>query len=179
MSNFKEYLISLGKLNASKEEKEELRKSYRKLYFQRYNQKRKSNSKLLQIWVETPVFTALSNDAKELGLSAGDFVRNLIKAYKENSYILPDEEVMYDLIVCLSHLSTNLQEIAYLCNTEKAVNYEQIQEVKRIFLRIEEMTLAHFRPLNLEDYIKNEASKNPRFIDHLERMIADYKRMGL
>ncbi len=179
MSNFKEYLISLGKLNASKEEKEELRKKYRKDYHKRYNQKRKTNSKLLQIWVEKPVFTALSSDAKELGLSAGEFVRNLIKAYKENSYILPDEEVMYDLIVCLSQLSTNLQEIAYLCNTEKEVNYEQIQEVKRIFLRIEEMTLAHFRPLNLEDYIKNEVSKNPRFISHLERIIEDYKRMGL
>ncbi len=177
--NYREYLTSLGKLNASKEEKEELKKQFRKQYHKEYNQKRKTNLKLLQIWVTPDQYNLLSIDAEKLGLKITDFVRGLIKSYKNNSYVLPDEVVLHDLIVCLSKIGTNLNQIAYLCNTKKQVDYEQIQEVKKLFIKIEETTLAHFKPLHIEDYIKKEVGKNPYFIAILERIIEDYKRMGL
>ena len=179
MSNFREYLIALGKLNAPKEEKELLKKQYRKLYFKRYNQERQTNSKLLQIWLKTPDFNVLSEDSGKLGMKVTDFVRHLIQNYHNNSYVLPDEVVLHDLIISLTRLSTNLNQISYLCNRKKQVGYEQIHEVKQIFLKIEETTLAHFKPLHIEDYIKKEADKNPYFIEILEQIIRDYKRMGL
>ncbi len=178
--NYREYLISLGKLNASKEEKEALKKQYRKLYHKAYyNQKRKTNFQLLQIWITPDQYNLLSIDAEKLGLKITDFVRGLIKSYKNNSYVLPDEAVLHDLIVSLTRLSTNLNQIAYLCNTKKQVDYGQIQEVKKLFLKIEETTLAHFKPLHIEDYIKKEVDKNPYFIAILERIIEDYKRMRI
>ncbi len=177
--NYREYLISLGKLNTSKEEKEELKKQYRKLYHKEYNLKRKTNLKLLQIWVTPYQYNLLSIDAEKLGLKVTDFVRSLIKNHKNNSYVLPDEVVLHDLIVCLTRIGTNLNQISHLCQYKKVVGYEQIQEVKRLFIKIEETTLAHFKPLHIEDYIKKEVDKNPYFIEILERIIEDYKQMRL
>lgn len=179
MSNFREYLIALGKLNAPKVEKEQLKAAYRKEYFKQYNLERKTNSKLLQIWLKIPDFNVLSEDSERLGMKVTDFVRHLIHNYNNNSYVLPDEVVLHDLIISLTRLSTNLNQIAYLCNKKKQVGYEQIQEVKQIFLKIEETTLNHFKPLHIENYIKKEAERNPYFIEILEQIISDYKRMGL
>jgi hypothetical protein len=179
MSNFQNYLIAKGRLNASKSEKEELFKAYRKEYFKNYNKDRKSHSKLVQLWFKTPEYSVLSEDAEKLGIKITELIRKVLKVYKEQSFVLPDEEVLHDLIVSLTRIGTNLNQISYLCNSQKKVGYKEIEEVKILFNKIEQTTLNHFRPLHLENYVRNQAKRNPMFISHLERIIQDYKDLKL
>lgn len=179
MSKFQDYLIDKGKLNASESEKEALFKAYRKEYFKNYNQERKSYSKLVQLWFKTPDYRILSEDAEKLGVKVTELIRFTIKAYKEQSFVLPNEVVLHDLIVSLTRLGTNLNQISYLCNSKKQVGYAEIEEVKKLFKKIEATALIHFTPIHIENYIKSQAEKNPMFISHLERIIQDYKDLKL
>jgi len=179
MSNFQDYLRKNKKLNAPQDEKDALFKQYRKEYHKNYNAKRLKQNKLIQLFVDLPSYKVLSEDANELGLKVSEFVRLLIKTYKDNSYILPDETVLHELIVSLTRIGTNLNQIAYLCNKKKQVGYKEIEEVKIIFEQISSKVLEHFKPLHIEDYIKKEAERNPYFIEVLLRIIEDYKKMGL
>lgn len=179
MSTFQDYLRKHNKLNTTQDEKDLLFKRYRKEYQKAYNTKRLKQNKLIQLWVETPSYKVLSEDAHELGLRVSEFVHLLIKTYKNNSYILPDETVLHELIVSLTRIGTNLNQIAYLCNKKKQVGYKEIEELKIIFEQISSKTLEHFKPLHIENYIKKEAERNPYFIEILLRIIEDYKKMKL
>jgi radical SAM superfamily enzyme with C-terminal helix-hairpin-helix motif len=179
MRNFNEYLEAHNGLNSDEETKNRLFQKFRKEYQKEYNKTRKQHSKLVQLWLELPEYEVLSEDAGKLGLRVTEFVRNILKAQKEQSYVLPDEKILYDLIISLTRLGTNLNQISFLCNKEKRVGYKEIKEVQEIFKKIERTAMNHFQPLHLENYIRKQAEINPMFIYHLERIIQDYKDLKL
>jgi hypothetical protein len=179
MQNFNEYLEEHNGLNSDEKTKDRLFQNYRREYQKEYNEKRKQLSKLVQVWLELPEYEILSKEAGKLGLRVTEFVRNILKAQKEQSYILPDEKVLHDLIISLTRLGTNLNQIGFLCNKEKRVGYKEIKEVQEIFKKIERTALNHFQPLHLENYIRKQAEINPMFITHLEQIIQDYKNLKL
>jgi hypothetical protein len=181
MENFNEYLIRKGKPFAFGKERELLHEQYQsEVYFKQYNQNRKTVSKLIRFWMKTPEYKVLSEDAGKLGLRVNEFIRKILKAYKQQHFVVPDEIILHDLIVSLSKLGCNLNQISHLCNINKKIGYQQIEEVKVLFQKIEATTLAHFKPTLLnKDYIKKQVEIYPNFISELERIIEEYKNMEL
>jgi hypothetical protein len=130
--------------------------------------------------MKTPSHKVLSEDAGKLGLRINQYIRMVLKAYKQQHFVVPDRIVLHDLIVSLSKLGCNLNQISYLCNISKKVGYQQIEEVKVLFQKIEATTLDHFRPTLLnKDYIKKQVAHYPNFIIELEHILEEYKNMEL
>lgn len=181
MENFNEYLIRKNKQFAFGEQRKLLHKQYQsEVYFKQYNKNRTSHSKLIRLYMKTPSHKVLSDDAGKLGLRINQYIRMVLKAYKQQHFVVPDKIVLHDLIVSLSRLSCNLNQIAFLCNRQKRVGYQQIEEVKVLFQKIQKTTLAHFKPVLLDkDYIKEQAEIYPNFVAQLERIIEEYKQMKL
>ena len=178
MSNFQEYLRQHGCLNSTQEEKDKLFKMYRKEYMRERHQIRKEQQKLVQFWFEKPEYAIILEAAKKLNLKVTDFIKQVIKAQRNQSYVLPDEKVLYKLIISYKKIGVLINQVAYKVNSKRFADSNDIKAVQELFVKLENATIAHYRPLHLENYIRIEMKKNPRFLDHLQRIIDDFKHLG-
>ncbi len=178
MSNFQDFLREQNCLNSTQEEKDKLFKVYRKKYMRERHLARKKQQKLVQIWFEKSEYEIISEDAKKLNLKVTNFIKQVIKAQRNQSYVLPDEKVLYALIVQYRKLGTLLNQVAYKVNKKRFADTNDIKAVQELFIKIENATIAQYRPLHLEDYIRSEMKKNPRFLGHLQHIINDFKHLG-
>ncbi len=178
MSKFQDFLRQQGGLNGTEEDKDKLFKMYRKEYMRERHQQRKQHQKLVQLWFEKSEYSIVLEEAKKLNLKVTDFIKQILKAQRNQSYVLPDEKVIYDLIVSFTRIGTLINQVAYKVNSKRYADSSDIKVVQELFVKLENATIAHFRPLHLEDYIRGEVKKNSRFLDHLQRIIDDFKHLG-
>lgn len=177
MSNFQEYLKQLGCLNSTQEQKDKLFKSYRKQYMREHHQRRKQHQKLVQIWFEKSEYDIILEQAKKLNLKVTDFIKQVIKAQRNQSYVLPDEKVLYKLIISYRKIGVLINQVAYKVNSKRFADSNDIKAVQELFIKLENATIAHYRPLHLENYIRDQMMKNNTFLDHLQRIIDDFKHL--
>ncbi|MFY0602933.1 MAG: hypothetical protein JXQ93_03220 [Flavobacteriaceae bacterium] len=176
--DFQDYLRQHGCLNSTQEEKDKLFKMYRKEYMREHHQMRKKQQKLVQIWFEKTEYAVILEEAKKLNLKVTDFIKQVIKAQRNQSYVLPDEKVLCKLIISYKKIGVLINQVAYKVNSKRFADSNDIKAVQELFVKLENATIAHYRPLHLENYIRGEMKKNDRFLDHLQRIIDDFKHLG-
>lgn len=176
MMTFLEYLRSIGKEHVQGQERKDLHVYYQQeIYFKTYNKNRKSDAVQVRFWLKKNEHQRLMEQAEALELKINSYIKMVLKAYKNASYVLPDHVVLHDLIISLSRLGCNLNQLAFICNKKKDVTLVEIEKVKTIFNQIEKETLAHFKPFDLRRYVKKQACIHPEIITELEAIITDFK----
>lgn len=177
MQNFKDFLVEHDCLNTTQEEKDKLFKAFRKRYMQERHQERKKKQKLVQVWFEKPEYEIILGDATSLNLKVTEFIKRVITCQRDQSYVLPDHEVLHDLIVSYTKIGTLINQVGYKVNSKNFADTQDIKKVVELFTELKNATIAHYKPLHWENYIRQEMEKNPRFLDYLQRIITDFKHL--
>jgi hypothetical protein len=167
--NMKKYLEKLG-LGSSKEEQRSLPLSFKNISAGAVRlQKLRKKNKRSELYFSPEEHKRLSSLAKQHKLKLSPFLKASVLAYHEKLFILPDRTILYDLQLELLRQGTNLNQIAYLCQREKHVRTESVDEVIQHVKRLEKsISDALMYPDDLESLVHQALKEKPEFIVTLQ-----------
>lgn len=178
--NFYQYLNKNGLLHILEEPADridEIRRIYRTEYRKEYK-KKYQKKRIHRVVIFTHEEYELIKQASEnhkLGFST--FVRESAIKYLSNGYVVPDKEQVKSILVAFKKYGTLLNQIAFLVNSKKAVDLNQISAVQDNFHDLEKEIRQIFKePITIEDIVLNIISIEPKYIDKIQLILNSYKK---
>lgn len=171
--NFEQYLIDNGTPFPEKEAREELRKQYRKAYQKQYGQSRKTNTRTIKVTLASEVYEQIQAHADSLGLKPATYTRKALFAAINQCYVLPDHEVLRDVIIALKDNSGKLNQIAH-CMSRNYYIGDELTQARDILLRLEAFLHEKLAPISLVEFLEKEIDANPKFLPALRQILKDY-----
>ncbi len=175
--NRTEYLLSKGYNPDDKSEKVlEAIKEYEKAYQQEYRKSRNKRSKRFELWFDLRLVRNLTELAKKLGISVTGTIKKIVRAYFEEIFVLPDENMLRALRLEIKRIGNLVNQIAVKINASNTVFHSDIKKIQNWIAEMEERIADIFRkPVNLLDLIWQVLEKNPGFLVKLKELIAKFE----
>lgn len=174
------YLDACGVLEKGTDEQiKSAKRAYRKIYLKKYKQTQRE---------ENPEFTVLlsrqkgeygkiSVAAKKHHMSIPSYLRLATFAYLNNSYLVPDTELVARLY---QKLNDCVNEIKSIAHAKEKYGWEREQKIEAIEKRIEKLetdigVLFH-NPPPLEDAVRKAIEKNPALRERILNILTDDRK---
>ncbi|MEL7001361.1 MAG: plasmid mobilization relaxosome protein MobC [Bacteroidota bacterium] len=175
-TSMKEYLFESGILETgSKEEIAEAKRAYRRAY-QRFKKKEyRKKRKTIQLTFPKAYAEALEQEAENYGLGLSAFIKKCLHAYLEKIFLLPDPKEVQQLELLLLRIGNNVNQIAYRVNAHHVRGTSALEDVRKLLVKLDqEITEILRTPKDLESFIQDKLTQNPRALIQLERIINTY-----
>lgn len=177
--SFETYLLDHCKTTSlTPEERKKLFSKYRKeVYMPWYRQVYKASRQRIELTFSSSQYSKLSHQAEshQLGLSA--FLKEVIEAYFDNSFILRDKESVRKLDVHFAKIGSNINQIAFQANHSKSLS---LQELRKLQKEIQDLrnyvknTLS--LPPKVEDFIRHQIQQDIRFLGAFKRALDNIQK---
>lgn len=176
-SNLRNSLFESGILdNGSSDDIRAFKETHRKKYLSEYNKDYNKRTVRKTIILSPDEMTYLQEKAKDYqAKNLSDFLRNVLFAYLDQSYIFPQPEQVTrieDLLIDIQNRITQTLMYVHMSERIGVADIEQIkQQIRTVEIHIEQ---ALKKPLPLHDFIEKEIGKDKHFLQRLMRIISQY-----
>lgn len=173
--SFLQYLIDHNAQRADSDTRNRLWKQHRKAYLKSYNQKRKQRTKRIATVIDLDQYKQIQDHAGKLKLSTADFLRKSVVSTLNNSYVIPDEELLQEVVLQLNQISSGLYQIAFaLDRNVSEITYELI-EIQQAFKTVETNIIERLKSKDFESYVIDQITADPELLDKLIEIINTIK----
>ena len=172
---FLEFLQEKGKTNATDEEKKLLYQEHRRLYFKEKNAEKRQTHRRTELWYSKEEFKELEIEAENLEMKVAEMLKGYIQGYRKKQYIRPMDSKMRLVTLALNKWGSNLNQISYKNNALGFLTTSDVAELKDLFYKISSKIENELQYIPLEEMIRAEFEKNPRFLEHLIQIIETLK----
>lgn len=175
---FQEFLQERGKYTTSisKEERDLLYQEHRKLYFKERNNTRKLIYKRVELRYLHEEFAEIENEAKQLGISNAQLLKENIQGFREKRYVRSKDTTLRLVMIALNRWGTGLNSIVYKSNAFNSLDDRDVHELKNLFRQMHARIHRELEYVPLEKLITEEFEKNPRVLDHIEKIVTHLRR---
>lgn len=148
-------------------------KQYRKYYLRLYQRQRRKNRKEVTLLLSPDVHTRLKAGAIQHQQSLSKFIASAAIAYIDKKYVVPNEQVVSNI---LQTLSLTYSQVQYLADQTRKDNSNQLIEYcYALIIKLEkqlETLLRH--PDSLETFIAKTLHSNPHYYRTLTSLLKTY-----
>ncbi len=148
---------------------------HRKAYLKAKKLEHRRKNRTVSLSFPNALAAQMEKEAKTCGVKLAPYLKQCIEAYRNKSFVLPNEEDVRRLELLLQKYGNNLNQVVRLCHKSSIPPTEAI-EIARSHLREIQNTLdVIFRtPRALDTDIQTAIVKNPLFVSKMLKTIADY-----
>ncbi|OFX27008.1 MAG: hypothetical protein A2033_16060 [Bacteroidetes bacterium GWA2_31_9] len=142
-NSLKKYLFDTGAIeNCNLDELEEMKSGYRKEYLKSYKASYLSNRIRREIIFSRDEFQAIAQFAKQNKHNpTPSFLKLCISGYINQKFMLPDENMLHQLLISIRRIGNNINQIAYRVNSFKNLSlndekslYSYLEELEQIII---------------------------------------------
>lgn len=178
METLYEYFQRIGLLDydATPSVIAEAKRQYRKSYQKEYQKKFRKNNVRKDIYFSPKEFNRLSSLARKNKKPVSRFCKDLIFAYLDKHFVLPDDETVRQLELFLRGATNNLNQLVRYIHQRKELSYQDISYLRDRINEMENMISQSLRsPDDLREYLEKVVHQNPQTISVLETVLKTYK----
>lgn len=174
METLYQYLQRIGLFDyeVSPEVLAEAKKQYRKEYQKEYQKQFRLKNIRKDIYFTPKEFKHLSSIARKQNKSIPKLCKELIFAYLQKLYVLPDDETVRQLELYLRGATNNLNQTVRYIHQRKELTLDDFAYLRNQVDTIENKVSQLLRsPLDLEKYLEDKIEHDPQLIYLLEYLI--------
>ncbi len=168
---FKKGLIEEGdsaKINAFK-------KAYRADYAKDYNKEFNAKTVRKTLIFSPDEFKYLEEQSKIYKVKLSPFLKSLIFAYLNSSFIFPEKETLTEIENILREINRRIAESIQYIHLSQEIKTSDIESLKMAITELEKSVLATLKnPPRLEEWLKQQTEKDDLFLPQLLEKIAKF-----
>ena len=175
-SSLLQYLTTSGVLErGSEQEIKEAKREFRKKYQKEYKQQYKKRNKDFAITCDAEEQVQLKIAAQKHGLKPSSFLKKAVFAYCNQTYLIPNVNIMNRILQLLLRYETMIERIA---EKDKGAWYKtdrSYQDLEEAIAAIRnEVQEAFANPPRLEAVIRQTIQQKPEYRKTIQTIIAEY-----
>ena len=118
----------------------------------------------------------MKKEAVAHGLELPAYLLETIRAYRDQSFVLPDKEAVRKLDMLLVRIGHNINQMAFQANREKKVSglFDKMQEEVKGLRASVKKTLT--MPPSLKEFALYQQKRDARFLEAMEKVIIALKK---
>ena len=168
-NNLRDSLFSSGLIEEGNPDKiAQFKKDYAKNYANSYQKKYDKENKRKTLIFSPKEFAFLQDKAQHYGLKLSPFLKSIIFAYLQSSFVFPDEKTLSSIEVLLREINQRVAESIQYVHMSKTLELSDIEQLKK---RIQHLEFFISETLNnpprLENWIESQVEKDDQFIAKL------------
>lgn len=173
-----QYLHRKGFLEreTTKDELEEAKQQYRKLYLKEYQKEFRRINIRKDIYFTPIEFSKLSSASKKFNMPLPRLCKELTLAYLNNQFLLPDDTQIRQLEIYLRGVTNNINQLVRYIHQQKRLSENDLSILRTQINEMEErISLALRQPLNIQEYLENQIPQKPEILSILKKIIENHK----
>jgi hypothetical protein len=153
------------------------KRQYRKEYQKEYQKNFRKKNIRKDIYFTPREFNRLSTLSKQHKKSVSRLCKDLVFAYIDIHFVLPDDEKIRSLELYLRGATNNLNQLVRYIHQRKELSYSDISYLKDMVNMIETKVSSALRePDDLEKYLQKVIQQNPHTISVIENIVKTHKK---
>lgn len=176
---FDRYLLQIGESACTAERRLELYNEWRKSRLLVNQKKRRKHQKRLELSFSLEQYEAFKKDAEKLNISVTKLIQQVVdKGYHQEVFLMVSHELVHKIHVSLIRIGTNVNTLCFYASSRKynELYRSDMEKLKKEFYALQNLYLSFCTPVSLENFFRQEQSKNPQFIRHAQMILNDIKK---
>ncbi len=176
---FDKYLLEIGESNCSAGRRLFLYNQWRKLRLRVNQKKRRKHQKRLELSFSLEQYETFKTDAEKLEISVTKLIQQVVdRGYKQEIFLMVSHELVHKIHVDLIRIGTNINTLSFHANARKhnELYRSDMETLKKEFYDLQNAYLSFCTPVSLENFFRQEQSKNPQFIGHAQMILNAIKQ---
>ncbi|WP_422005367.1 hypothetical protein [Roseivirga pacifica] len=173
MISFQEWLDENGFMNLSRDERRQAHRNYRTFYHAEYRKlKHRKIKRRVEIHFDTQDYKQLEKKAEKHQLTVPGFIRQTIRSYDEQTFIILEKEAIQAVELLLRQILGQLTQISFEAKRSHSVSLDELErlqkEVKTLKANVSKK-LAF--PPTAKEFLIKQQRENPEFLSRLMPLI--------
>ena len=175
-NNLKQSLFDNGLIEEGNSDKiKAFKKAYRADYKQTYNKEYREKTVRKTLIFNEEEFSYLSEQAKKHQLKLSPFLKAVIFAYLDSSFVFPEKQTLSNIEQLLREINNRVAQSIQYIHLSRDIKIEDIQNLKQQISQVEFFVSNSLKnPPRLEIWISQQMKNDELFIPKLLQNIAKF-----